>query len=145
MNERDPDDLPVPEEQPDGDEEDEDESSPDPEDPDYVDRDATGDMRVAADPTLPPLTATPRADPMQVWPNVAPVDGEVYGFQEPYGNPMIAMTMATWQRVFKDIQVLQGRLATLSAENVEFRQGRVPEGVPRILMPTAAFTRKVVN
>ena len=143
MTERNPDDVPADEPVGDEDGEEEDESSP--EDPDYVDGDASGTMQVAPDPALPALTATPAPDVMQVWPHTPPKEGEVYGFFDSnHDAHLIAMTMETWQGIFKDIRVMQGRLAQLSAENIEFRQGRVPDDVPRILLPTDAF-RKLVN
>lgn len=75
----------------------------------------------------PPMVAQPVADPTQVWPNVPPTDGAIYGFVDPaHGSHMIAMSVSTWQKIMADMKVLKDRLDKLSAENIEYKQGRNP-------------------
>jgi hypothetical protein len=90
---------------------------------------------------LPTVTpATPDASPDEpetVWPAVPAVPGVVYGFMDPnHGGdiPMVAMTFPTWQRFAKQLETMKTRLATLSQENIEMKQGRHPDG-PRIFLP----------
>lgn len=74
------------------------------------------------------ITAAP-ADPAEVWPQAAPVQGAVYGFVDPAWNvQMVAMHLSTWQDIIKDVKTMKARLDQLSAENIEMKQGRKPNG-----------------
>lgn len=80
-------------------------------------------------PTSPPqpdavLRAAP-ADPAKVWPQEPPVKTHVYGFVDPAWNvQMVAMTVETWQDIIQDVKTMKARLDQLTAENIEFKQGR---------------------
>jgi hypothetical protein len=74
------------------------------------------------------LQAAP-ADPAKVWPQEPPAHTHVYGFIDPAWNvQMVAMTVDTWQDIIRDVKIMKARLDQLSAENIEFRQGRNPAG-----------------
>lgn len=78
------------------------------------------------------------------WPHRAAVVGEIYGFYDgEHGHNMIAMHAETWTKVFADIATLKQRLDQLSAENIEYRQGRTPDGAPKILQPNGFYRRLV--
>lgn len=82
------------------------------------------------DETTPEVTATPTdTTPPAVWPNQPPVRTHIYGFIDPAWNvQMCAMTLETWQDIIQDMKTLKARLDQLTAENIEFKQGRKPEG-----------------
>lgn len=69
------------------------------------------------------------------WPQKPAVDGAVYGFVDPaYGGQMVAMNLVTWRSIINDVTVMKQRLDQLSAENIDLKQGRHPDG-PRIVIP----------
>lgn len=73
--------------------------------------------------------------PEERWPQQPAKDSCVYGFVDPaYGNQMVAMNIATWKAIIADVNVMKQRLDQLSAENIDLKQGRRPDG-PRIVLP----------
>lgn len=87
---------------------------------------------------IPATTEEPPAPEVPtVWPAVPAEEGVVYGFMDPNhgdASPMVAMTLPTWERFTQQMGTLKSRLATLSQENIEMKQGRHPDS-RRIILP----------
>lgn len=89
--------------------------------------DATPNPEITENPTELPVS--------ERWPQVVAQDSCIYGFIDPaHGNQMVAMNLATWKAIIKDVTVMKQRLDQLTAENIELKQGRRPDG-PRIVLP----------
>ena len=74
-------------------------------------------------------TVTTPENPAEIWPQAAPNPGAVYGFIDPaWGQQMVALTLETWRNIIADVKTMKTRLDQLSAENIEFKQGRKPNG-----------------
>jgi hypothetical protein len=73
-----------------------------------------------------------------VWPAEIAEQGKVYGFVDPnHGGDIVmaAMRIETWNAFNEKQKLLEARLANLSAENIELKQGRRPLLNSRIILP----------
>jgi hypothetical protein len=90
-------------------------------------------MDDAAKSALEARAAEVAKGPNEVWPQKAPIDGEIYGFRDPaWDCPMVAMNMATWHQFMHNAATMKQYSDALKEENSKLKAAQAEK---RIVVP----------